>query len=138
MWPKTALMPMMDLRISHGDLFSKPPVALRLETLFMNANYGALEFLDGATDFKIRANIFSIRGDKSFIVMDRSSKPGALIDANCFHNRAGRARGLGAHSTVGDPRFVNPANNDFRLQKGSPCANAGAEPADIAQPRFSW
>lgn len=105
-------------------------------TIYMNANYGALELLDGATDFEIRNNIFSIRGDKSYIVMDRLSKPGALIDANCFHNRAGRARGLGAHSTVGDPRFLNPANHDFRLQKGSPCANAGADPADIAQPRF--
>ncbi len=102
----------------------------------MNANYGVLEFLDGATDFEIRANIFSIRGNKSFIVMDRLSRPGALIDANCFHNRAGRARGLGAHSTVGDPRFVNPANNDFRLQKGSLCENAGADPANIPQPYF--
>ena len=68
--------------------------------------------------------------------MDRSSKPRTLIDSNCFHNRAGRMRGIGTHSTVGDPRFVNPANNDFRLQKGSPCANAGADPVNIPQPRF--
>ncbi len=127
---------MMDPRIRHGDPSSKPPVPPRLETPFMNANHGALELLDGAIDFEIKNNIFSIRGNKSFIVMDRSSKPGALIDANCFHNRAGRARGLGTHFTVGDPRFVNPANNDFRLQKGSPCANAGAEPANIPQPHF--
>ena len=102
----------------------------------MNANYGVLEFLDGATDFEIRNNIFSIRGEGSFIAMDRSSKPGALIDANCFHNRFGRTRGLGAHSKVGDPKFIDPANNDFRLQKGSPCANAGADLANIPQPRF--
>jgi len=28
------------------------------------------------------------------------------------------------------------ANSDFRLQKGSPCANADADPANIPQPRF--
>ena len=68
--------------------------------------------------------------------MDRSSRPGTLIDNNCFHNRGGRVHGLGTHSIVGDTRFVNSANNDFRLQKGSPCANAGADPANIPQPHF--
>jgi len=29
---------------------------------------------------------------------------------NLFYN-------IGAHSTVGDPRFINPANNDFRRRK---------------------
>lgn len=38
------------------------------------------------------------------------------------------------NNTVGDPRYVNRAGKDFRLQSGSPCAGKGA-PADVAAPR---
>jgi parallel beta-helix repeat protein len=105
-------------------------------TIYLNANYDGLAFLDGATDSEIRNNIISISGSKSPIVMDRSSKPGTLIDYNCYHNRAGRVNGPGTRSIAGDPQFVDPANNDFRLQKGSPCIGAGADPANLPQPPF--
>jgi hypothetical protein len=36
-----------------------------------------------------------------------------------------KATGNDRHSRFADPRFVNPAKNDFRLQTGSPAREAG-------------
>lgn len=55
---------------------------------------------------------------------------GQLVDYNLFTTSdADRTRfankGCDAHSLVGDPRFVNPAAGDFRVQEGSPALALG-------------
>jgi hypothetical protein len=54
---------------------------------------------------------------------------GRLVDHNLFLTEADRARhldsGADAHSLVGDPRFVDPAAGDFRVQDGSPALKLG-------------
>jgi len=109
-------------------------------TLYMNKNYDALQFTEGAINADIRNNIISLSGRKSPIIIDNSSSAGSIIDSNCYHNRSGSNTGPGAHSVFGDPKFIDPANNNFRLREDSPCIHAGWKdggiPAtDIFSPR---
>jgi len=94
-------------------------------TIYMNANYDAVQLLEGSINSKIKNNIISISGNKSLIIMDSSSSSGAVVDYNCYHNRAGTVTGLGEHSIAKDPKFVDVAGHDFHLQKTSPCVDAG-------------
>jgi len=94
-------------------------------TIYMNANYDAVQFLEGAINSKIENNIISISGNKSAIVMDSSSGTGVVIDYNCYHNRVGTVTGPGEHSIVKNPKFVDVAGYDFHLQNTSPCIDAG-------------
>ena len=100
----------------------------------MNANYDAIQFLEGAINSEIKNNIISISGNKSPIIVDSSSSSGAVIDYNCYHNRAGTVvTGPGEHSIADDPKFVDAENHDFHLQTGSPCIDAG-DPTDLVPP----
>jgi len=94
-------------------------------TIHMNAGYVAIQLLEGAINSKIKNNIISISGNKSPIIMDSSSGSGAVINYNCYHNRAGTVTGPGEYSIAKDPKFVDVAGHDFRLQKNSPCIDAG-------------
>jgi len=94
-------------------------------TIYMNPNYDAIQFLEGSVNPKIENNIITISGNKSPIIMDISSSNGALVDYNCYHNRAGTIAGPGEHSIAKDPGFVNVGGYDFHLQKNSPCIDAG-------------
>ncbi|MCJ7645922.1 right-handed parallel beta-helix repeat-containing protein [bacterium] len=100
-------------------------IKFRNNTIYMNANYDAVQFLEGAINSRIENNIISISGNKSPILLDSSSSTGAVIDYNCYHNRAGTVTGLGEHSIAEDPKFVDVAGHDFHLQKTSPCVDAG-------------
>jgi len=94
-------------------------------TIYMNPNYDTIQFLEGAINSKVKNDIISISGDKSPIIMDSSSSSGAVIDYNCYHNRAGTVTGPGEHSITRDPKFVDVVGRDFQLQKNSPCIDAG-------------
>ena len=100
-------------------------------TIYMNANYDAVQFLEGSINSEIKNNIISISGNKSPIIMDSSSSSGAVIDYNCYHNRAGTVTGSGEHSIAKDPKFVNPASGDFHLQSDSPCKGTGENGVDM-------
>ncbi len=43
-----------------------------------------------------------------------------------------QALGLDVHSRMADPKFVDPAGHDFRLQPGSPALELGFQPFDIS------
>ena len=94
-------------------------------TIHMNAKYAAIQLLEGAINSKIENNIISISGDKSPIIMDSSSSSGAVVDYNCYHNRADTVTGPGEHSIAKDPKFVDVPGHDFHLQKTSPCVDVG-------------
>jgi len=98
-------------------------------TIYMNANYDAVQFVEGAVNSRIENNIISISGNKSPIIMDSPSSIGATIDYNCYYNRAGTVTGPGEHSIARDPKFVDVASHDFHLQKASPCIDAGNPPS---------
>jgi len=68
--------------------------------------------------------------------MDSSSSSGAVIDYNCYHNRAGTVTGLGEHSIAKDPKFVDFENRDFHLQPDSPCKGAGENGVDMGT--YGW
>jgi hypothetical protein len=44
-----------------------------------------------------------------------------------------RSIGLERHSQIADPKFVDPAKQDFRLQPDSPARNLGFEPIDMTR-----
>ena len=94
-------------------------------TIYMNPNYDAIQFVEGAINSEIRNNIISISGNKSPIIIDSSSGTDAVVDYNCYHNRSGIMTGPGEHSIAKDPKFVNVAGYDFHLQKDSPCIDSG-------------
>lgn len=100
-------------------------IKFRDNTIYMNPNYDAVQFLQGAINSKIENNIISISGDKSPIIMDSSSSSGAVVDYNCYHNRAGTVTGSEEHSIAKDPKFVDVPGHDFHLQKTSPCVDVG-------------
>jgi hypothetical protein len=103
-------------------------------TIYINANYDAIQVLEGAINSEIKNNIISISGNKSPIIMDSSSGSGAVINYNCYHGRAGTAlTGPGKYSIADNPKFVDVANHDFHLQSNSPCINAG-DPTNLVLP----
>ena len=78
-----------------------------------------------------RNNIFSLCGPSQIAV---KKKPISMsIDHNLFHGDSGIK---GDAAVAGDPKFVNPAEGDFRLQPGSPAigrgSSDGAPRVDIA------
>lgn len=42
-------------------------------------------------------------------------------------------RGLDGHSVVADPQFVNPAQEDYRLERSSPAIGLGFQPIDTSR-----
>jgi parallel beta-helix repeat protein len=94
-------------------------------TIYMNADYDGLHFVNGSTNADIRNNIISVSGKKTPVIMDGPSSLGSVIDFNCYDNRAGVAKGPGTHSLSGDPRFADPIAGKFRLLSLSPCIDAG-------------
>jgi len=73
------------------------------------------------------------------------SKGGFFLDYNLYWNAAGKpvtfpgglslekwqAKGQDVHSLIADPKFVDPAHYDFRLQPDSPATKIGFKPFDI-------
>jgi hypothetical protein len=68
----------------------------------------------------------------------------AEVDSNCYFNAAGapitfagmdrqawQALGYDEHSIIADPLFVDPEQNDYRLQPNSPALEIGFKPFDL-------
>ena len=43
------------------------------------------------------------------------------------------ARGFDRHAVIGDPLFVNPGQDDYRLQPDSPALALGFQPLDMTR-----
>ncbi len=127
---------------THGvyrvPFYFRGPTGLKFHnnTIYLNSNYDAIQFLEGAVNSNVENNIISISGNKSPIIMDSSSSNGAIIDYNCYNNRAGTGKGPGTHSIAKDPKFVDVGNRDFHLQPDSPCKSAGKNGVDMGA--YGW
>ena len=64
-----------------------------------------------------------------------ASPPAELFgdaDAKAMSFADWQAKGVDQHSLVADPKFVDPANYDFRLQPDSPALKLGFQPIDTS------
>jgi hypothetical protein len=91
----------------------------------MNPHHHALEFVYGSRNAEVRNNIISVAGRGQPFILEASSNPGSTVEGNCYHNRDGRAVGVGRHDINEDPKFLDPERDDFRLPPSSPCIGAG-------------
>ena len=75
-------------------------------------------------------------------VNDAAFAPGDRVYWNAATNRLSvgggtfadwQKRGQDLHSVVGDPLFVNPAEDDFTLKPGSPAFGLGFKPIDTSK-----
>jgi len=91
--------------------------------------------------FIFRRNI--VYYDRGELLGRNWDPPQADLDHNLYFDASGRpvtfqgktleqwqALGMDAGSLVADPLFVDPANGDFTLRRGSPAARIGFEPFD--------
>jgi hypothetical protein len=115
----------------HGShrtsFFFQGTIGLRFEnnTIYMNPHHHALEFVYGSRNAEVRNNIISVAGRGQPFILEASSNPGSTVEGNCYHNRDGRAVGVGRHDINEDPKFLDPERDDFRLPPSSPCIGAG-------------
>ncbi len=68
-------------------------------------------------------------GSTRYCVDDVSLRAAELMD----EWEAWRAAGMDAHSSVGDPRFVDPERGDYRLRPDSPAFSLGFQPLPLEQ-----
>lgn len=76
--------------------------------------------LSSNTDIQNANNIYA----NNTTAISDPSNIATLIDNNAFSGN-GVTGPTGTNSVVGDPLFVDPVNQDFHLQEGSPCIDAG-------------
>jgi len=119
--------------------------ALTLGHCTLVGNGKGLGLERGSVDAVVRDCIFASNRDGAVIVSD-DSRSGYLTSSNCYCgdklDRDRIATELG--NAVGDPKFVDPAKDDFRLQWDSPAAHlapfgrpAGAKAALICVPEIT-
>lgn len=92
-----------------------------------DSNSGCIN-VDSATSFV--DNIFHVRAGGEYVAPN--STPGRHSGtSNLFYGDGAAPNGFSS-SVTGDPRFVNPAGNDFRLGSSSPAINKGAATSIMA------
>jgi len=91
-----------------------------------NGSYGALYCCNGMLN--VRNNIVAYSNAQGFYVVGQHN-----VNNNCFYSNASDYAGmyLGNGAITQNPLFMNRANNDYHLQIGSPCIDAGLD--DTAQ-----
>lgn len=97
--------------------------------------------------FTLENNIIYWRGGP-LLTGNWSDHKNYRLDSNLYYEASGapvefpgglsleawrEATGQDEHSMVADPRFVDAANHDFRLQPGSPAASVGFKPFDASK-----
>lgn len=104
-------------------------------TVYLNAGYNGLMFYGNggqeSSGHIVANNIIDYSGNYVPIIEDSGSLSGSTVDYNDYYNRNGSSTGPGAHSVIGDPKFVDSANKNFRLKAGSPCIDAGSSDSNI-------
>ena len=117
-------------------------------TIYSNSGGEGLQIQSTCANAKVKNNIIIVSGSGDYTFQVDSGSVGTMeSDYNCYENRAGRYNvidwngtgyneaqinektfynntGQGQHSIADDPEFVD-AGNDFYLQAGSPCIDAG-------------
>ena len=112
-----------------------------------NPNHNALSAWGPWDNHHYRNNVF--RGTRYAMEDTTKSTPSATADYNCFfttdpdiyvkwanvryNSREEWVKALGfeEHGISVEPGFVDPANGDFRLERESPCVDAGVRIPDI-------
>jgi len=94
-------------------------------------------FRDGAP-FKSEDNLYwDLDNGKAVVLLHEKTKPGDPYPGLNQEERkldlaAFRAPGRDTHSVIGDPRFRDPATDDFTLGDDSPALQLGFDPIDLA------
>ena len=101
---------------------------------FANLNNFAIEWCCASPGSRapmvIRDNIFS---NTAGFYLSTGDGTTTFAD-NCVHESGYVSGNVTQSGTIsGDPRFVDPANGDFALQSGSPCAGKGSSITSLSQ-----
>ena len=90
----------------------------------------AISVRDGTvSDVIIWNNIIETQLGTAFHVQNRESSPGIVVQRNLYWHgdNPTLANASDAEAIYGDPLFMNPDSNDYRLKQGSPAINAGLD-----------
>jgi len=94
-------------------------------TIYGNGNNGIQISYRQAKNVMIKNNIIAVKNSAPHID-NAPNAPGVVVERNLYHPATMRLKNARDHKPLaGEPLFVDPEKNDFRLQKDSPAIDAG-------------
>ena len=125
----------------------RPEITVRNNIFALSARHAAWRYSqDGDPPSTVERNIFYLTQGELFHNDGGRMDERTGWERNLYWRTDGRplefygadfaawqARGLDANSRVADPKFVDPARFDFRVQPGSPALELGFEPIDTSR-----